>query len=34
MVGAYFGSRRLPPHGIKKLLALVLLIAGLKLLLS
>jgi uncharacterized membrane protein YfcA len=34
MVGAYFGSRRLQPHGIKKLLALVLLIAGLKLILT
>lgn len=34
MLGAYFGSRRLQPHGIKKLLALVLVIAGLKLLLT
>ena len=34
MVGAYFGSRRIEPHAIKKLLAIVLLIAGFKLILT
>lgn len=33
-IGSYFGSRRIQPDVIKKLLALVLLIAGLKLILT
>jgi len=34
LVGSYFGSRRIEPHAIKKLLAMVLLIAGFKLILT
>lgn len=34
IIGAHFGSRRIQPESIKKLLALVLLIAGFKLLLT
>lgn len=34
VIGAHFGSRRIAPESIKKLLAVVLLIAGLKLLLT
>lgn len=34
LVGSYFGSRRIQPHAIKKLLAMVLLIAGFKLILT
>ena len=34
VLGSYYGARRLDPSGIKRLLALVLLIAGLKLLLT
>ena len=34
LVGSYFGSRHIEPHAIKKLLAMVLLIAGFKLILT
>jgi uncharacterized membrane protein YfcA len=34
LVGSWLGARRLPAQGIKRLLAVVLVIAGLKLLLT
>jgi uncharacterized membrane protein YfcA len=33
-IGAHYGSRRLPSHGIRRLLAIVLVVAGIKLILT